>query len=222
MKDKIDILELKLRIIYKIKPKYLFFIKLAFLYHNKKLTESYKMFRNLLINLKLKILLKNKSNGPSNFYFLKYYLTKYNFNILFLSLLSSKSELLKNKEINTKLNNQIILFQETFKKYEESNHKEKSEKDVTITNQKNLIKELNEELSEVKKNFEKMKLTAKDSASELISTSNESNKMKKIIEKLNTEIQKLQEEKILNENKIKNQQEVIKNLNEKMKKDQYE
>lgn len=222
MKDKIDILELKLRIIYKIKPKYLFFIKLAFLYHNKKLTESYKMFRNLLINLKLKILLKNKSNGPSNFYFLKYYLTKYNFNILSLSLLSSKSELLKNKEINTKLNNQIILFQETFKKYEESNHKEKSEKDVTITNQKNLIKDLNEELSEVKKNFEKMKLTAKDSASELISTSNESNKMKKIIEKLNTEIQKLQEEKILNENKIKNQQEVIKNLNEKMKKDQYE
>ena len=49
-----------------------------------------------------------------------------------LSLLQNKNELVKNIETNNKLNSQISLFQETFKKYEESNLKEKSEKDTTI------------------------------------------------------------------------------------------
>jgi len=215
-------LELKLRTIFFLKPKIRFFIKFIFFYFQKKLTDSFKMFRNLLINLKLKILLKNKVNGPSNFYFLKYYLSKYHSNILFISLLQNKNELLKNIEINNKLNSQITLFQETFKKYEESNIKEKKEKDTTISRQKSLIAELNKEISKSKENFEKMKSAAKDSASELITTSNESNKQKKLIEKLNGEIKLLQEEKLSHENQIKNQQDLIKNLNEKIKKDQLE
>ena len=213
-------LDLKLRTIFFIKPKMRFFIKFIFFYFQKKITDSFKMFRNLLINLKLKILLKNKMNGPSNFYFLKYYLSKYQSNILFISLFQTKNELLKNKETNNKLNSQILLFQETFKKYEESNIKEKKEKDTTISRQKSLISELNKEITKSKENFEKMKSCAKDSASELITTSNESNKQKKLIEKLNTEIKSLQEEKINFENQIKNQQDLIKNLNEKIKKDQ--
>ena len=213
-------LDLKLRTIFFIKPKIRFFNKFIFFYFQKKITDSFKMFRNLLINLKLKILLKNKMNGPSNFYFLKYYLSKYQSNILFISLFQTKNELLKNKETNNKLNSQILLFQETFKKYEESNIKEKKEKDTTISRQKSLISELNKEITKSKENFEKMKSCAKDSASELITTSNESNKQKKLIEKLNTEIKSLQEEKINFENQIKNQQDLIKNLNEKIKKDQ--
>ena len=84
---KIIILDLKLNIL-NIKLKNKFFIKLIFFYFQKKITESFKMFRNLLINLKLKILLKNKLNGPSQFYFLKYYLSKYHSDILHISLLS--------------------------------------------------------------------------------------------------------------------------------------
>ena len=219
---KITILELKLRIIFSFRIKSTFFIKLIFFYYQKKITESFKMFRNLLINLKLKILLKNKVNGPSRFYFLKYYLTKYQSNTLYLSLLINKTELLKNIETNSKLNSQITLFQETFKKYEESNLKEKKEKDTTITRQKSIINDLNKEITKLKESLEKMKLTIKDNASELISTTNESNKQKKAIEKLNLEIKSLQDEKLSCENQIKNQQELIKNLNEKMKKDQFE
>ena len=127
---KIIILDLKLRIIFDLKPKILFFIKLTFFYYQKKITESFKMFRNLLINLKLKILLKNKINGPSRFYFLKYYLSKYQSNTLYLSSQINKEELQKSLEANNKLNSQITLLQETFKKYEESNLKEKNEKDT--------------------------------------------------------------------------------------------
>ena len=219
---KITIFHLKLGIIFDLKPKILFFIKLIFFYYQKKVTESFKMFRNLLINLKLKILLKNKVNGPSRFYFLKYYLSKYQSNILYSSLVLNKKELLKNIETNNKLNSQITLFQETFKKYEESNLKEKTEKDLTITKQKSIINELNKEVIKIKESFDKMKLAVKDNKSELITASNESNKQKKTIEKLNKEIKSLQEEKLSNENQIKNQQELIKNLNEKIKKDQFE
>ena len=219
---KVNILELKLRVIFYLKPKIIFFIKLIFFYYQKKLTDSFKMFRNLLINLKLKILIKNKVNGPSRFYFLKYYLTKYQLNILYLSFFDNKNELLKNIETNTKLNSQITLFQETFKKYEESNLKEKKEKDNAITKQKSIINELNKEISKIKESFEKIKSTSKNNESELISISNESNKMKKTIDKLNKEIKSLQEEKISNENQIKEQQELIKNLNEKIKKDQFD
>ena len=219
---KVNILELKLRVIFYLKPKIIFFIKLIFFYYQKKLTDSFKMFRNLLINLKLKILIKNKVNGPSRFYFLKYYLTKYQLNILYLSFFDNKNELLKNIETNTKLNSQITLFQETFKKYEESNLKEKKEKDNAITKQKSIINELNKEISKIKESFEKIKSTSKNNESELISISNESNKMKKTIDKLNKEIKTLQEEKISNENQIKEQQELIKNLNEKIKKDQFD
>ena len=219
---KVNILELKLRVIFYLKPKIIFFIKLIFFYYQKKLTDSFKMFRNLLINLKLKILIKNKINGPSRFYFLKYFLTKYQLNILYLSFFDNKNELLKNIETNTKLNSQITLFQETFKKYEESNLKEKKEKDNAITKQKSIINELNKEISKIKESFEKIKSTSKNNESELISISNESNKMKKTIDKLNKEIKSLQEEKISNENQIKEQQELIKNLNEKIKKDQFD
>ena len=219
---KVNILELKLRVIFYLKPKIIFFIKLIFFYYQKKLTDSFKMFRNLLINLKLKILIKNKVNGPSRFYFLKYYLTKYQLNILYLSFFDNKNELLKNIETNNKLNSQITLFQETFKKYEESNLKEKKEKDNAITKQKSIINELNKEISKIKESFEKIKSTSKNNESELISISNESNKMKKTIDKLNKEIKSLQEEKISNENQIKEQQELIKNLNEKIKKDQFD
>ena len=219
---KVNILELKLRVIFYLKPKIIFFIKLIFFHYQKKLTDSFKMFRNLLINLKLKILIKNKVNGPSRFYFLKYYLTKYQLNILYLSFFDNKNELLKNIETNNKLNSQINLFQETFKKYEESNLKEKKEKDNAITKQKSIINELNKEISKIKESFEKIKSTSKNNESELISISNESNKMKKTIDKLNKEIKSLQEEKISNENQIKEQQELIKNLNEKIKKDQFD
>ena len=210
---KITILELKIKIIFSFKTKIKFFINLIFFYYQKKIAESFKMFRNLLINLKLKILLKNKFNGPSQFYFLKYYLIKYKTNILNISLI-------KNIETNNKLNSQINLFQETFKKYEESNIKEKKEKDGIISKQKLIINDLNKETTKLKENYEKIKLAAKDRDSELISTSNESNKQKKTIEKLNKEIKSLQEEKLSNENKIKVQQDLIKNLNDKMKKDQ--
>ena len=219
---KIIILDLKLRIIFDLKPKILFFIKLTFFYYQKKITESFKMFRNLLINLKLKILLKNKINGPSRFYFLKYYLSKYQSNTLYLSSQINKEELQKSLEANNKLNSQITLFQETFKKYEESNLKEKNEKDTTITKQKSIINELNKEVTKIKEAFEKMKLAVKDNKSELITASNETNKHKKTIEKLNKEIKSLQEEKLSYENQIKNQQELITNLNEKIKKDQFE
>ena len=219
---KLMIFDFKIKNIFYSKPKIYFFIKLIFYYFQNKITESYKMFRDLLINLKLKILLKNKINGPSRFYFLKYYLIKFKSNSLFLTLNINKNELLKNIETNSKLNSQILLFQETFKKYEESNLKEKKEKDTTITRQKSIINELNKEISKVKDNYEKMKLEAKNNTSELITTSNESNKQKKIIEKLNSEIKTLQEEKVSYENQIKNQQDLIKNLNEKIKKDQFE
>ena len=182
---KITILDLKLKIIFYLKPKIIFFIKLIFFYYQKKITESFKMFRNLLINLKLKILIKNKVNGPSRFYFLKYYITKYQLNTLYLSSIDNKKELLKNIETNTKLNSQITLFQETFKKYEESNLKEKKEKDNAIIKQKSIINELNKEISKIKESFEKIKSSAKSNESELISISNESNKMKKTIDKLN-------------------------------------
>ena len=198
-----------------IKLKNKFFIKLIFFYFQKKITESFKMFRNLLINLKLKILLKNKLNGPSQFYFLKYYLSKYHSNILHISLLS-------NIETNTKLTSQITIFQETFKKYEESNLREKAEKDSTISKQKNIINDLNKENKKLKENFDKLKLEAKNNTSELITISNDLNKNKKIIEKLNKEIKEIQDEKINLQNQINNQQEVIKNLNEKIKKDQFE
>ena len=217
---KITILDLKLKIIFYLKPKIIFFIKLIFFYYQKKITESFKMFRNLLINLKLKILIKNKVNGPSRFYFLKYYITKYQLNTLYLSSSDNKKELLKNIETNTKLNSQITLFQETFKKYEESNLKEKKEKDNAIIKQKSIINELNKEISKIKESFEKIKSSAKSNESELISISNESNKMKKTIDKLNKEIKSLQEEKLSYENQIKEQQDLIKNLNEKIKKDQ--
>ena len=219
---KLMIFDFKIKNIFYSKQKINFFIKLIFYYFHNKITESYKMFRDLLINLKLKILLKNKVNGPSSFYFLKYYLIKFKSNSLYISLIQNKNELLKNIETNNKLNSQIILFQETFKKYEESNLKEKNEKDTTISRQKSIINELNKEISKVKDNYEKMKLEAKNNTSELITTSNESNKQKKIIEKLNGEIKALQEEKVSNENQIKNQQDLIKNLNEKIKKDQFE
>ena len=211
---KIIILDLKLNIL-NIKLKNKFFIKLIFFYFQKKITESFKMFRNLLINLKLKILLKNKLNGPSQFYFLKYYLSKYRSNILHISLLS-------NIETNTKLTSQITIFQETFKKYEESNLREKAEKDSTISKQKNIINDLNKENKKLKENFDKLKLEAKNNTSELITISNDLNKNKKIIEKLNKEIKEIQDEKINLQNQINNQQEVIKNLNEKIKKDQFE
>ena len=211
---KIIILDLKLNIL-NIKLKNKFFIKLIFFYFQKKITESFKMFRNLLINLKLKILLKNKLNGPSQFYFLKYYLSKYHSNILHISLLS-------NIETNTKLTSQITIFQETFKKYEESNLCEKAEKDSTISKQKNIINDLNKENKKLKENFDKLKLEAKNNTSELITISNDLNKNKKIIEKLNKEIKEIQDEKINLQNQINNQQEVIKNLNEKIKKDQFE
>ena len=219
---KLMVFDSKIKNILYINPKVKFFVKLIFYYFQNKITDSFKMFRNLLINLKLKILLKNKINGPSGLYFLKYYLIKFKSNSLFLSLLQNKNELVKNIETNNKLNSQISLFQETFKKYEESNLKEKSEKDTTISRQKSIINELNKEISKIKGNYEKMKLEAKDNASELITTSNESNKQKKIIEKLNIEIKTLQDEKASCENQIKNQQELIKNLNEKIKKDQFE
>ena len=219
---KITVLDLKLRIIFDLKPKILFFIKLIFFYYQRKITDSFKMFRNLLINLKLKILLKNKINGPSRFYFLKYYLSKYQSNTLYISSQINKEEFQKSLETNNKLNGQITLFQETFKKYEESNLKEKNEKDTTITKQKSIINELNKEVSKIKESFEKMKLAVKDNKSELITASNETNKQKKTIEKLNKEIKSLQEEKLSYENQIKNQQELITNLNEKIKKDQFE
>ena len=219
---KLLVFDLKIKNVFYSKPKIKFFIKFIFYYFQNKITESYNMFRNLLINLKLKILLKNKVNGPSRFYFLKYYLIKFKSNSLFLSLLLNKNELLKNIETNSKLNSQISLFQETFKKYEESNLSEKKEKDTTISRQKSIINELNKEISKVKDNYDKMKLEAKNNTSDLINTSNELNKLKKIIEKLNTEIKTLQDEKESNKNQIKNQQDLIKNLNEKIKKDQFE
>ena len=219
---RIIILDLKIKLEFYIKRKYSFFIKFQSLYYQNKITNSFKMFRSLLINLKMKSILKIIFNGSPKYYFLKYYFTKYKSNSLYMSLLLNKNELLKNIETNNKLNNQINIFQETFKKYEDSNTREKKEKDNIINKQKSLINNLNNEISEIKNQFEKMKKTAKDTAAELISGSNESNKQRKIIEKLNEELKTLQDNKIIYENQIKNQQEVIKNLNEKIKKDQFE
>ena len=219
---KIIILDLKIKYIFYLKNKFHFFIKLISVYFQNKITNSFKMFRSLLIKLKMKSILKIIINGSPKYFFLKYYFEKYKYNSLYISLLINKNELLNNIEQNNKLNSQINLFQETFKKYEESNSNEKKEKDNIITKQKSLINSLNDELSQVKNNFEKMKKTAKDSAAELISTSNEQNKQRKIIEKLNEEIKELQDNKIGYENQIKSQQELIKNLNEKIKKDQFE
>lgn len=170
----------------------------------------------------MKSILKIIFDGPPKYFFMKYYFNKYKSNCLYISFLMNKRELLKNIESNNKLNSQISLFQETFKKYEESNTNEKKEKDNIIIKQKTLINNLNNELSQIKMQFEKMKKTAKDSAAELISTTNEQNKQRKLIEKLNEELKDMQNNKILCENQIKNQQEVIKNLNEKIKKDQFE
>ena len=219
---KYKILELKFQITFNNKRKFLFFLKFQALYYQNKISNSFKMFRSLLINIKIKSLLKLILNGPPKYLSLKYYFEKFKLNSLGQSLLVTKNELLKNIETNNKLNSQINLFQETFKKYEESNTKEKKEKDNIIIKQKNLIDNLTEEISQTKSQFEKMKKTAKDSASELITSTNESNKQRKLIEKLNEEIKILQDNKIVYENQIKNQQEVIKNLNEKIKKDQFE
>ena len=219
---KLIILELTFKFEFNFKRKFSFFMNFLSLYFQNKITNSFKMFRSLLINLKLKSVLKIIYTGSPKYYFLKYYFTKYKSNTLYISLLINNKELLKNIEENNKLNSQINLFQETFKKYEDSNTREKKEKDNIINKQKTLINNLNNELSELKNQFEKMKKTAKDTAAELISGSNESNKQRKLIEKLNEELKTLQDNKIIYENQIKNQQEVIKNLNEKIKSDQFE
>ena len=221
-KYKLIIFEYICKLEFYMKRKYSFFINFLSLYFQNKITNSYKMFRSLLINLKIKSILKIIYTGSPKYYFLKYYFTKYKSNTLYISLLITKTELLKNIEENNKINSQINLFQETFKKYEESNTRDKKEKDSIINKQKSLINNLNNELSEVKNQFEKMKKTAKDTAAELISGSNESNKQRKMIEKLNEELKTLQDNKIIYENQIKSQQEVIKNLNEKIKNDQFE
>ena len=122
--------------------------------------------------------MKIKFNGPPKYFFLKYYFTKYNSISLYISLLTTKKELLKNIESNNKLNSQINIFQETFKKYEESNTKEKTEKDNIISKQKSLINNLNEEITQIKDQFEKMKKTAKDTTAEIITSSNENNKQR--------------------------------------------
>ena len=51
----------------------------------------------------------------SRFYFLKYYSSKYQSNILYLSSQINKEELQKSIEANNKLNSQITLLQETLK-----------------------------------------------------------------------------------------------------------
>ena len=219
---KLIIFVLKLNLAFIFKKKYLFFIKFQSLYYQNKISNSFKMFRALLINLKMKTIMKIIFNGPPKYFFLKYYFTKYNSISLYISLLTTKKELLKNIESNNKLNSQINIFQETFKKYEESNTKEKTEKDNIISKQKSLINNLNEEITQIKDQFEKMKKTAKDTTAEIITSSNENNKQRKIIEKLKEELNELQNNKLLYENQINNQQEVIKNLNEKIKKDQFE
>ena len=219
---KLIILELKFRLIFYIKRKYLFFINFQNLYYQNKISNSFEMFRSLLINIKMKSILKLIFKGFPKYFFLKYYFTKYKSISFYISLLSTKKELIKNIESNNKLNSQINIFQETFKKYEESNAKEKNEKDNIILKQKSLINNLNDELSQIKNNFKIIKKSAKDSAAEIISSSNENNKQRKIIEKLNEELKELQKNKLLYENKISNQQEIIKNLNDKIKKDQFE
>ena len=219
---KIMVLELTFKLLFFIKAKYLFYIKFHCLYYQNKISNSFKMFRSLLINLKMKSILKLLNKAPRKDILLKYYFTKYKSNCIYMSLLSANKELSKNIETNIKLNSQINIFQETFKKYEESNTKEKNEKDSIISKQKSLIDNLNDELSKTKENFEKIKKTAKDSAAEIISSSNENNKQRKIIEKLNQELKELQNNKISYENQISIQQEVIKSLNEKIKKDQLE
>ena len=219
---KLIIFVLKLNLPFIFKKKYLFFIKFQSLYYQNKISNSFKMFRALLINLKMKSIIKIIFNGSPKYFFLKYYFTIYKSISLYISLLTTKKELLKNIESNNKLNSQISIFQETFKKYEESNTKEKTEKDNIISKQKSLINNLNEEISQIKDQFEKMKKTAKDTTAEIITSSNENNKQRKIIEKLKEELNELQNNKLLYENQINNQQEVIKNLNEKIKKDQFE
>ena len=219
---KLIIFNLKIKLLFGYKRKFLFFINFHSLYHQNKITKSYKMFRSLLINLKMKSIFKNILNCTQKYFFFKYYFIKYNSISINTSLLITKKELQKNIESNNKLNSQINIFQETFKKYEESNTREKNEKDNIINKQKNIINTLKEELSQKYTQFEKMKKTAKDSAAELISSSNDNNKQRKIIQKLNEELKELQNNKIIYENQIKNQQEVIKNLNEKIKKDQSE
>ena len=219
---KSELLNMKLNLIFFIKRKYHFFIQFIFFSFHNKISNTFKMFHSLLIKLKMKSILKIIFDGPPKYFFMKYYFNKYKSNCLYISLLMNKRELLKNIESNNKLNSQISLFQETFKKYEESNTNEKKEKDNIIIKQKTLINNLNNELSQIKIQFEKMKKTAKDSAAELISTTNEQNKQRKLIEKLNEELKDMKNNKIVCENQIKNQQEVIKNLNEKIKKDQFE
>ena len=114
------------------------------------------MFRSLLINLKMKSIFKNILNSTQKYFFFKYYFIKYNSISINTSLLITKKELQKNIESNNKLNSQINIFQETFKKYEESNTREKNEKDNIINKQKNIINTLKKELSKKYTQFEKM------------------------------------------------------------------
>ena len=198
------------------KQKYLFFLKFQKIFHMKKTKISFQIFRNLLRSQKLKTIIKINQLLQYKNFFNNYYLIKYFYKSLYLSLMEKNNLLSSSQNENVILQEKINEFQNTFKLYEQSNRKEKNELKALITKNQEIISKLNLELSNTKTLYEKMKKTAYDSAQELIKTSNENDDCRKTIEKLNEQLNTISLEKKFNENKLKTQQELIKNLNEKL------
>ena len=198
------------------KQKYLFFLKFQKIFHMKKTKISFQIFRNLLRSQKLKTIIKINQLLQYKNFFNNYYLIKYFYKSLYLSLIEKNNLLSSSQNENVILQEKINEFQNTFKLYEQSNRKEKNEQKALITKNQEIISKLNLELSNTKTLYEKMKKTAYDSAQELIKTSNENDDCRKTIEKLNEQLNTISLEKKFNENKLKTQQELIKNLNEKL------